>query len=51
MFRVPNRDARADVLVVEGRVSFLFYKKIAQRLSFEDGNTWFRDSTRAALTK
>jgi hypothetical protein len=47
--QVSNRDERADVLVVDGRVVFAFYKRIEQRIAFEPGETWFRASTRAAI--
>lgn len=48
---VEDRDARADILLASGRVCFVFYKKIAQRLGFEKEHAWFRASTRAALTR
>ena len=48
---VQSRDSRADVLLVGGRVWFVFYKKIAQRLAFEKEHAWFRASTREALTR
>lgn len=51
VLRVESRDSRADVLLVGGRVWFVFYKKIAQRLAFEKEHEWFRASTRAALTR
>ncbi|RMG07695.1 MAG: hypothetical protein D6731_23215 [Planctomycetota bacterium] len=46
---IGTRDDRADILVVEGRVFFVFYKKIAQRLGFEPDDAWFPPRARAAL--
>jgi hypothetical protein len=46
---VQNRDQRFDVVAVDGRLFFVFYKKIEQRVGWEPDAEWFDAETRALL--
>ena len=46
---LATRHERADVLLLDGRVHFVFYKKIAQLVHFRPGDQWFDDDARRAI--
>jgi hypothetical protein len=44
-----SRHDRADILILEGEVHFLFYKKIEQLLEFLPGDEWFSPKARTDI--
>lgn len=46
---LQSRHDRADVLIREGVVDFIFYKKIEQKLGFSPDDKWFSPQARAAI--
>lgn len=48
---LESRHDRADILLLNGSVYFVFYKKIAQLENFLPDDQWFSPETRAAIAK
>jgi hypothetical protein len=46
---LQGRDQRVDVLVVGGRVFFVFYKKVEQLIGFAKADAWFPAAAREKL--